>query len=315
MEAHIATLLPPLSIDNPDRPNSPNKVQSTDELLGSNEAPKISRNNLQALLWVLGLSTPLPRCESVLVGIDFENISNIKDDPVGRDYQVGLAVLDLKHLASSATPPQKLISTYNFVTGSSKYCQKAKRKYLFGETLIVSHANMLANIQNCIPQKQYVYFVGHDIRHDLHALYKLKFKFEGSVFGVFDTMKIAGEVLPYFSLSLLELLLELGCPFDRLHNGGNDANFTLRALLLLAVRHCNNQLIVEERLATFEEIASTPIPVLAKDGRVAKKKEKRYRKSRKYQSKSWSSEKQEEIRAERAARRLEEIGECRGGIT
>jgi hypothetical protein len=32
------------------------------------------------------------------------------------------------------------------------------------------------------------------------------------------------------------LLQELDCPFGYLHNAGNDANYTLRALLLLMVR-------------------------------------------------------------------------------
>lgn len=41
---------------------------------------------------------------------------------------------------------------------------------------------------------------------------------------------------PGKGLRLGHLLQELDCPFGYLHNAGNDANYTLRALLLLTVR-------------------------------------------------------------------------------
>ena len=38
-------------------------------------------------------------------------------------------------------------------------------------------------------------------------------------------------------ISLESLLQQLGCPADNLHDASNDAHFTLRALLLLAVQY------------------------------------------------------------------------------
>jgi hypothetical protein len=65
-----------------------------------------------------------------------------------------------------------------------------------------------------------------------------------------------------------EMLNLLGCPFgDRvLHTAGNDANFTLRALLLIATVDAaasNHALKPEQKalLSTFEQIAHAPVPL------------------------------------------------------
>jgi hypothetical protein len=63
------------------------------------------------------------------------------------------------------------------------------------------------------------------------------------------------------------LLQELNCPFGYLHNAGNDANYGLRALLLLMLRGCQNiepALNHEERstLSNIEVIARSHLPVL-----------------------------------------------------
>lgn len=123
------------------------------------------------------------------------------------------------------------------------------------------------------------------------------------------------QVLPYFALTLGELLTELECPHSWLHNAGNDANYTLRALLLLAVR--SHKASRDDLPCILNEAAKTCIPlhspgeeeILAqqkahKAKERAEKMAKRFRNTRKYQSKLWSVEKQEEIRAERAAKRL-----------
>jgi hypothetical protein len=56
----------------------------------------------------------------------------------------------------------------------------------------------------------------------------------------------------------------------------------------------------------LEEIAYTPIPNrVDPEEKAKKKKAKRLAKSRKYQSRFWSTEEQEQIRAERALRKSE----------
>lgn len=66
------------------------------------------------------------------------------------------------------------------------------------------------------------------------------------------------------------LLSELQCPFGYLHGAGNDANYTLRALLLLAIRGCQNAasaLNDSERLmlSSLEVIAQSHLPVLTEE--------------------------------------------------
>lgn len=136
-------------------------------------------------------------------------------------------------------------------------------------------------------------------------------------------LTITSQVLPYFALALGELLTELECPHNWLHNAGNDANFTLRALLLLAVRSCRDK-SKDDLSHLLSEAAKTLIPlrspgeeeILAqqkahKAQERAEKRAKRFRNTRKYQSKLWSVEKQDEIRAERAAKRLLKEGQSR----
>jgi len=48
--------------------------------------------------------------------------------------------------------------------------------------------------------------------------------------------RVAAEVLQFWGGSLYDLLTLLGGPFNRLHTARNNANFTLRALLLLAIK-------------------------------------------------------------------------------
>jgi DNA polymerase III epsilon subunit-like protein len=64
--------------------------------------------------------------------------------------------------------------------------------------------------------------------------YALNFQFGTNILTVLDTSQIAKEIWNGRVGSLDRLLGVLGCPHNRLHCAGNDANFTLKALLLLA---------------------------------------------------------------------------------
>jgi hypothetical protein len=169
----------------------------------------------------------------------------------------------------------------------------------------------------CIPLGHKVLLVGHDIRHEIRILKQLKFGFSHfDITGSLDTFRIAQQVLPYFSLSLGELLTELQCPRNWLHNGGNDAHYTLRALLLLAERSCFGHVGINN-LSRAVAAARFPIPhispgeieMIAQEKLTAarkreEKRAKRVKNTRKYQSKSWGPEIIEQIRAERAAKKF-----------
>ncbi|KAK1766555.1 hypothetical protein QBC33DRAFT_541433 [Phialemonium atrogriseum] len=56
---------------------------------------------------------------------------------------------------------------------------------------------MLHSFQSCLPQARTILLVGHDIRHEMHALHKLKFNFhKSSISGMLGTFRIRGRVLP-----------------------------------------------------------------------------------------------------------------------
>ncbi|KAH7391615.1 hypothetical protein BKA64DRAFT_110050 [Cadophora sp. MPI-SDFR-AT-0126] len=86
---------------------------------------------------------------------------------------------------------------------------------------------------------------------------------------VFDTQKAAQHVLDLdHRCTMEEMLTLLDCPFEDLvlHTAGNDANFTLRALLLLAKRdvEVSNRPVSAEAarlLKRFAEVALAPVPL------------------------------------------------------
>jgi hypothetical protein len=146
--------------------------------------------------------------------------------------------------------------------------------------------------------------VGHGITADLHVLQALGFQFPALLSSVLDTSRVANEVFEIWAGSLRDLLLALQCSFNRLHCAGNDANFTLRALLLLAVEGLTGQQEDQAEncntLAILRQISTCPIPHwVDPEVQALEKKEKRREKSRKHQSKTWDKEKLEEIRTAR----------------
>ncbi|CZR36333.1 uncharacterized protein FPRO_03407 [Fusarium proliferatum ET1] len=145
--------------------------------------------------------------------------------------------------------------------------------------------------------------VGHNVKVELRVLTRLGFDLSSLNADIIDTASITDEVFGGAGYSLREVLTSLNCPFNNLHSGGNDANFTLRASLLLAAKGCVNH--GHAMISILRMISTEPIPYRT-DPKVkaAKKKEKRAARSRKQQSKFWSFDKQNEIRAERAARRM-----------
>lgn len=270
----------------------------------------ISDNGLQLLQESLGLgpSESHDLDKPIFVTIDLEYLSNLKQDSSQNlNSQVGVAILDIRDLVSS--PPQTAISTYNFVTGSPSYCAATTKKYLFGKTTAIHQRNILSNLESLVPRSRNIILVGHDIRNDLQVLQLLDFNLHTSIGGILDVGRIASKRLPNIPIRLSSILSELRCPFQNLHTAGNDAYFTLRVLLLLAIRDYPEEEVNsnhQEILSALKAITNVSIPRKSDpQSKNIKKKQKRFQKNRKHQSKSWDIETQEQIRAERAARRLE----------
>ncbi|KAK8065289.1 hypothetical protein PG997_012036 [Apiospora hydei] len=275
--------------------------------------PNVSRNGLQVLREALGLlhehsSDSVAGSDSVLIAIDFENTGNIRDGFLNStDCQVGLAVLDARDLGKDNRRPGRLIKAHNFVTGPPSYINRASAKFIFGKsTVIKKPAGILKKNESVIPRDSHVILIGHSVRNELEMLRILGFQFApSSISAIIDTVRVANEVFGFWSGSLGDLLVRLGCPFSDLHSGGNDASFTLRASLLLACKKNREDDILDQATSnTLEQIATSSIPYrVDPEVKAAMKREKRRAKTLKYQAKFRSVEEQNQIRAERAARR------------
>ncbi len=268
-----------------------------------------SDNGLQLLQESLGLKPSESQFSDnpVFIAIDLECLSNLKQDSSKNlNGQVGVAILDSRDLISS--PPRTAISTYNFVTGSPSYCAATAKKYLFNKTITIHQRDILSSLESLVPRTRNIILVGHDIRNDLQVLQLLGFNLYTSIGGILDTRRIASKILPYIPVRLSSILSELRCPFQNLHTAGNDAYFTLRALLLLAIKDYPAEEVDsnhQEILSALKAITNVSVPRKSDpQSKNIKKKQKRFQKNRKHQSKSWDMETQEQIRAERAARRV-----------
>lgn len=94
----------------------------------------IAKNGLQILCELHGLDKgPTNLRDAVLIPIDFENIRHIKGDlSLNLESKVGLAFLDTRNIG--LIQPDKLISTYNFVSGPSSY-QELRKDFDLGTLL------------------------------------------------------------------------------------------------------------------------------------------------------------------------------------
>lgn len=255
----------------------------------SHALPSISTNGLHLLQETLKGSY-----DAVIVSIDFEHTTNLLNGfQNSQNSQAGLAILDTRDLRS--------IKTYNLITGSLRYTTNAANKFLFGQSVSIQPGLLLDRIMSVMPKERNTILLGHGVAVELRILNALGFEFAG-ILAVLDTEKLANEVLESGSLSLRKVLESLECPFSKLHCGGNDAHFTLWAALMLAAQGSQDKTISN----ILEPLLTRSIPYRVDPNvQAARKKEKRRQKSRKFQSKSWTAEEQDQIRAERAARRAE----------
>lgn len=215
----------------------------------------INKPCLPMLLSLLGLSDDSTGTSDVVfVAIDFENAESIRKETSSEaGCEIGIAVLDTGQLddiipaavSSMYYCPgntEDFITTYNFATGPVEYLSRKGRSFLFGETMRIDSEDMREKIQACIPQDRKIILVGHGLDSDLIALEALNIDFEAdSLLSIMDTFWIARQVFPSeqpYKLRRLLQRLRIDYPGGALHCAGNDANFSLRALLLLAARAC-----------------------------------------------------------------------------
>jgi hypothetical protein len=247
--------------------------------------------NLQTLRSLL---LPSASADLVFVAIDFERTQCI----INRfqhgclDTQVGLAILDIRCLSSTSK-----FTTFNFITGEDAYFEESAPIYHWVTTEKIPVTSMLSKINDClrIYQNRSIILVGHGVSNDLAALKALGFDFqENLVIAKLDTHLLARD-LQMGHLTLKNLLMELNCPCNlKFHNAGNDANFTLRALLLLGIKAIG----AAESNETSERVKI--LWWIAMEEVLSRKKKKCMRRKA---AKTRTLEEQEEIRAKRRQHR------------
>jgi hypothetical protein len=236
-----------------------------------------SRNGLEQLQSILGLRLNSPPLDVVFVSFDLEPK---KDSPNLRMYneiaEIGISMLDTRNF-SSHTPAGSLVSlaTRHFVVGGHKRLVHTARGFHFGTSehvdpddvneIILKLLHIPDELES-LTQRRYrnIVLVGHGLRSDLLILRKRGILFEeiSTIVAKFDTTYMAKEVLG-MNFRLQGLLQTLHCPDKNLHNAGNDANFALRALLLLAyygLRPSASSADAICMLTSFKALALEPLP-------------------------------------------------------
>ncbi|KAL2693495.1 hypothetical protein Neosp_000055 [[Neocosmospora] mangrovei] len=260
---------------------------------------RVSKNGLQVLQRALALSEsdqPSP----IIVAIDFEQTNNLKNGFLeSQDSQLGIATFDTKILSQPLEDGQDLITTENYITGSDTYIEKASNRFVFGESTTIQPAELVHRIDRALPKDRPVILVGHAVNNELDVFHALGYTLAHPNIEVIDTFLVANEVFEPWRCSLGALLRRLRCPVARLHSAGNDANFTLRAALILAVYTYPGQdhpAVGRLRQIALSHSTSTPGELFGP----AKKKPRKKR-----QSKPLSLARQNKIRERRAAWRIE----------
>jgi hypothetical protein len=205
----------------------------------------------------------------VLVAIDAENMSN-KSQLRSANCQVGLAIFD---------PHCEAISTYNFVSGSIEYYSKVAPRFLFGESVHTEKSDIGKHVKSIYPESRDTILIGHSLHGELQVLKALHISLPFTC-GV-DTQRIALEVIPELTHppSLSWLGNALGVPTNFRHCAGNDAHFTLVALLGLACfRPRSNSQSWHKLSSSFQKLRASIVDITLPVGSCRedmKKKEER----------------------------------------
>ena len=215
-----------------------------------------------------------PILDVVFVSIDLE-VSRRERGKPGAPLvkELGIATLNTQHLKSIISPftTTKSISTQQFSTSHASRdfldCDVTDfNECVFAETLFIEQRDLSTAVSKCLciqdessPSSsafQNIVIVGHSIKTDLKILQRLGIDVYGiaPVVAILDTYHMIRNLFktdsmflsstaPMTSFTLGDLLAELKCPYEKsdLHNAGNDATFTLHAMLMLSIKSAESR--------------------------------------------------------------------------
>jgi hypothetical protein len=253
-----ASLPAGLELDEEDIMNSSKEVEllAMQHILGlkdaSDESIKIKPTELERL-------QRLKAAEPVFVCIDLEAYEFAQE----KITEVGVSVLDSRHVVGTDPGPDgsewlSKITTRHLITREYKHLVNKRfvhgcpDKFNFGKSEIVFlnriHTTLTQLFANPSPGSvlatdkgpRKLILVGHGLSNDTAYLSKLKFDphAKGNIIQDVDTQRFVGTKKQTVGLS--RLMTGLGVSPENLHNAGNDAAYTLQALVLMTVQHTNN---------------------------------------------------------------------------
>ncbi|CAD0086595.1 unnamed protein product [Aureobasidium vineae] len=176
------------------------------------------------------------------VGVSVLDSRNVKGTDPGPDGMEWLSKINTRHIIIKE---HKRLVNKRFVHGCPD-------KFNFGESEFVSlkhiHKTLTQLFDNPSPGSirasdqgsRNLILVGHGLSNDTAYLNKLNFTphAKGNIIQDVDTQKFVGTKKQTVGLS--RLMAGLGVQPENLHNAGNDAAYTMQALLLMIVQHTNN---------------------------------------------------------------------------
>ncbi|TFB02360.1 hypothetical protein CCMA1212_006087 [Trichoderma ghanense] len=191
----------------------------------------------------------------LLVSVDVDTGGGYQVISPDQSFHIGISLFDTRSLTKPLEDPGNAIQSHQYITKESRPCKWAAKSFLFGDTELVQLPDLARKLASLTQGREYI-LVAHGINEDLKFLNNLDPNIATTACYILDTVNAAQHPLRlYYRYSLEKLLETLGIRYDRLHVAGNDAHFTLRSLLMLAVR--DGQMAPKSITATVQELFQT----------------------------------------------------------
>jgi len=202
-----------------------------------------------------------------------------------RNFQVGISILDTRDLKSKSAA-ETPISTRELCVGPEWYCRRISRNFLFGTIDITTFQDasktltrLLRFVDPISNTLRPIVGIGHRLvpnsdYGDIACLRKLAdLSIISPIIDYLDVNEDYEIIRPlvisrqgtFAPPSLQNMCEDLGIPFATPHIAANDAMFTLRVALMVAVRKHQNQKLTEierEILSKLQSIALMPLPIV-----------------------------------------------------
>ncbi|EHK19600.1 uncharacterized protein TRIVIDRAFT_17436, partial [Trichoderma virens Gv29-8] len=152
----------------------------------------------------------------------------------GQSFHIGISIFDTRCLMMQ--DPGDAIRSYQFINTDSKQCKRAAKSFHFRKTDFIELSDLPRRFSLLTQGRDYV-LVAHGIEKNTKFFNNIDRKIADRACYILDTVKAAQHPLQLsHRCSLMNLLKEFDIRYTKLHVAGNKAHFTLKALIMIAVR-------------------------------------------------------------------------------